>query len=188
MRLKNILSGSPDEAAFKALNIEAFPAEERMDSDFQLELSDDGIIEIVGIYDDEAGDSFVGFATVRRTSRLAYIFFLAIDSSARSKGYGSRALELLRERYSGLCLVLDIEPVGTGAENEEMRVRRRNFYLRCGFVSSAHTINYLGMTFEILRHGAGDFSITYYQELIDGMGQVLKDRGVGSVELVVKPM
>lgn len=36
---------------------------------------------------------------VQTYQNTAYLFFLAIDENSRSKGYGSRAIETLREEY-----------------------------------------------------------------------------------------
>lgn len=45
-----------------------------------------------GLIDD---DIFVGFMVVRVYKNIAYLFFLAIDASCRSKGYGGKAIEML---------------------------------------------------------------------------------------------
>ncbi len=46
-------------------------------------------------------DEFVGFMVVKTYKNLAYLFFLAIDPSCRSRGYGSRAIETLKAEYPG---------------------------------------------------------------------------------------
>ena len=47
----------------------------------------------------------------------AYVFFLAIDSSKRSRGYGDKALALMKKQYAGYQIVLDMEAIDDEAEN-----------------------------------------------------------------------
>ncbi len=67
------------------------------------------------------------------TDNLAYLAFLAVDDTRRSRGYGSRILDAFGERYDDHTQVLEIEPVEEGFDNYEQRVRRLAFYKRNGF-------------------------------------------------------
>ena len=98
------------------LNMDAFPDEERLDTELLARLSEQGRLELLGIYDN---DSYIGFTVIFHGERSVYVFFLAIDPAWRSHGYGSAVLNALRVRYAGRQLVLDIEPLDPAASNYE---------------------------------------------------------------------
>ena len=133
------------------LNMDAFPDEERLDTELLARLSEQGRLELLGIYDN---DSYIGFTVIFHGERSVYVFFLAIDPAWRSHGYGSAVLNALRVRYAGRQLVLDIEPLDPAASNYEQRLRRKSFYLRNGFRESGCFFKYCGMCFEVLFDGA----------------------------------
>lgn len=102
--IKNVTSDFEDINALERLNNEAFPAEERMEIDEMMQLISRRIIEVTAVYDDS---TFVGFYALSVRKPTAYVFFLAIDSSKRSRGYGSKALALMKKQYAGYQIVLD---------------------------------------------------------------------------------
>lgn len=115
---------------FEQINDEAFPLSERMSFDEIFEFASDTNTDVLGIYD---GKKPIGFVVLLKNSECGYIYFLAIDSHVRSKGYGSAAIQKMLEVYSDLQLVLDFEVIDENAENNAQRIRRKNFYLRNGF-------------------------------------------------------
>ncbi len=62
-------------------------------------------------------DLFIGFMVVQTYHNLAYLFFLAIDSDCRFKGYGSHAIETLKTSYPGKKQVVDFEMLDKTAAN-----------------------------------------------------------------------
>lgn len=72
-------------------------------------------------------DSFVGLVFYWETSNFIYIEHFAISPALRGRNYGSRALNLLREKEKTLILEID-PPV------EKVSVNRQHFYERLGFV------------------------------------------------------
>lgn len=94
-------------------------------------------------------DSFVGFMVVKTYNDLAYLFFLAIDPTCRSRGYGSRAIETLKAEYPGKKQVVDFEMLDDQAQNKEQRKRRRDFYLRNGYRETGVFLSYLGVDYEV---------------------------------------
>ena len=76
---------------------EAFPPEEYLAPIELVRMSKANNFDFLLLTDDE---QFVGFMVVQTHKNLAYLFFLAIDSSRRSKGYGSYAIEALKEVYN----------------------------------------------------------------------------------------
>lgn len=64
---------------------------------------------------------------------MIYLFYLAVNPVLRSKGYGTKLLQWLREKYPDKAIVGNIEPIGMDSDNEEQRIRRLAFYERNGF-------------------------------------------------------
>ena len=133
-----------------ALNNEAFPEEEREEIDTFIEYAEEGICDFLAVYDENI---FVGFVLLALNRSTAYLCYFAVDSKLRSKGYGSKILALLKERYKDKQIVLDLERTDEESTNKEQRVSRKEFYLRNGFVESGFILSYSGMTFEVLFYG-----------------------------------
>jgi ribosomal protein S18 acetylase RimI-like enzyme len=108
-----------------------FPASERMPMFFMNLFAKRKSVRFVAFYDDE---KFVGFAYLITHKTLTYLFFFAVKSSEHSKGYGSKILTFLRERYAHNRIVLVIEELSSAAENNAQRIRRRDFYIKNGYV------------------------------------------------------
>ncbi len=151
MDFLNIVPGGVGFKETHRLNMDAFPDEERLDTELLAQLSEQGRLELLGVYDN---GNYIGFTVIFHSERSVYVFFLAIDPAWRSHGYGAAVLDELRKRYAGRQLVLDIEPLDSAASNYEQRLRRKNFYLRNGFRESGCFFKYCGMCFEVLYDGA----------------------------------
>ena len=151
MDFLNIVPGGVGFKETHRLNMDAFPDEERLDTELLAQLSEQGHLELLGISDN---GNYIGFTVIFHSERSVYVFFLAIDPAWRSHGYGAAVLDELRKRYAGRQLVLDIEPLDSAAPNYEQRLRRKNFYLRNGFRESGCFFKYCGMCFEVLFDGA----------------------------------
>jgi GNAT superfamily N-acetyltransferase len=108
-----------------------FPAAERMPLLFMNLYAKRENVDFLALYDDE---KFVGFAYLITHKTLTYLFFFAVKSSEHSQGYGSKILTFLRERFAGNRIVLVIEELNPAAENNEQRIRRRDFYVKNGYV------------------------------------------------------
>ena len=63
-----------------------------------------------------------------------FIQYIAIDSNVRSKGYGGKVIEKIKEIYPEYRIALGIEQLNKEAKNNELRIRRKNFYLKNGFI------------------------------------------------------
>lgn len=137
-------------AVFERINEEAFPPSERMSMAEIFDFAAATDTQVLGIYDDERP---VGFLVLMKNEVCGYIYFLAIDSGMRSRGYGSAALGKLSEMYPHLQIVLDFEEVTPNAENAPQRMRRREFYLRSGFHETGHYTMLRGERFEVVCSG-----------------------------------
>ena len=145
--IKVVNSSFADMKALERLNNEAFPKEERMEISEMLYLIGEGTIEVTAIYDD---DTFVGFYALSVRKPTAYVFFLAIDSTKRSMGYGSKAVALMKKQYFNYQIVLDMEVIDDKAENIKQRKARKRFYLRNCFYETGFFLDYNNLIMEVL--------------------------------------
>ena len=100
-----------------ALAIEAFPPEEYLAPTKLVEMAKEDHFDFWALSDK---DSFVGFMVVQTYENLAYLFFLAIDNSCRSKGYGTRAIETLKAKYPDKKQAVDFEMLDNAVNNNEL--------------------------------------------------------------------
>lgn len=147
MRLERITSGFIEMDKLNALAMEAFPPEEYLAPTELIKMQTQSPLDFWALYDN---DSFVGFMTVVTFQQMAYLFFLAIDSKTRSKGYGGKALDLMFKQYPKHQHVVDLEMLDDEADNKEQRITRRNFYLRNGYKPTGHFLSYFGVSYEVL--------------------------------------
>lgn len=102
----------------------AFPYEERRDYVDQQKCMNDERFCFFEIYDN---DTAVGFISLWNLSGFVFIEHIAIDYDKRSGGYGSKAIELVKEIYKK-AVILEAE-----APETEQQVKRIKFYDRLGF-------------------------------------------------------
>ena len=119
-----------DTKYFEQINDEAFPVSERMSMDEIFSFASDTDTDVLGIYEN---DMPLGFAVLLKNAECGYVYFIAIDKRIRSKGYGGAAMKKILAAYPQLQIILDFEEIDEKAENNDQRIRRKNFYLRNGF-------------------------------------------------------
>lgn len=85
-------------------------------------------------------ETWIGLIYITQYKDIVFVHFFAIDASHRSKGYGSKVLDSMREEYSQSRIVLNIEELGEHFENASQRVKRKAFYKNNGFSSSGYLI------------------------------------------------
>lgn len=163
MRTERITAEFADMDKFEKLNTEAFPKQERVPVKNFLKMREEGLIDLAAVYE---GDAFIGFFAVMADRPTAYLCYFAVEKSMRSRGYGGRILDLLREIYSDCQVVLDLELVDETAPNNEQRMTRRSFYLRNGFYPTGYGMAYFGMEFELLC-GSPEFDMDDFMRVID---------------------
>lgn len=125
---------------------EAFPPEEYLAPIKLVEMAKADNFDFWALSDE---DTFIGFMVIQTYNSLAYLFFFAIDSSCRSKGYGTRAIETLKAKYPDKKHVVDFEMLDDTSNNNEQRVKRRNFYLRNGYKETGLFLSYMGVDYEV---------------------------------------
>ena len=102
----------------------AFPYEERRDSYDEKECLKDKRFKLLSIYDN---DIAVGFTALWVLDGFVFLEHIAIDEDKRSSGYGSKAIELIKETFD-LPIILEAEAPVT-----EQQIKRIAFYKRLGF-------------------------------------------------------
>ncbi len=80
-------------------------------------------------------DLFVGILFTIESDDTLFVFYIAVNDKIHSKGYGSKLLQVLFDKYPNKSITLFIETMDDiNAENYEQRVKRLAFYERNGFV------------------------------------------------------
>lgn len=159
LTMKKICDAPESLKKAKKLYYRAFPKNERRPFP---ELIDRrlGDTEAFCFYD---ADLFVGMAAVMNSPDITHIVYLAIEDNLRGHGYGSKALVLLHDFYSGKRIMVDIErPDGT-SDNEQQRLQRKQFYLRAGYTDTPVKYRWRNENYEILSFG-GEVSEQDYKD------------------------
>lgn len=149
------------------LYLEAFPSDERLPYDYLMKKVNQNKAEFLSLYDNNL---WIGLAYTITYQQLTYLFYFAIDKSKRGKGYGSQALELLKQRYQH-TLMLSIEEVNEKYDNYFQRVKRKEFYFRNGMKDMDFSFVEDGVRFEMLYSGQLLSKQDYDQLMFYFMGQ-----------------
>ena len=154
------------------LNNEAFPKEERVSIERMIDLSQTGHFpsEIYITINICCFPEYIQFTCF-------YLFYLAICSSLRSRGYGGRTLKLMDDLYQRQ-IVLDMEPLDDQAANYEQRLRRTKFYASHGYRSSGYHLFYWNQTFDLLCT-RGPFLKDDFIEITKELQRVVDESGEG---------
>lgn len=144
---------SRDLLAVNNLYNEAFPRSERVSMPLLLSLAKRGCADFYALYDDL---TLAGITYLVYGEGMVYVFYLAINAAVRSHGYGSAILDWVKGQHPGEQLVLEIETVGTGFDNDEQRVSRQKFYFKNGFRDTGYRMAEGEDVYDVLCT-AGDF-------------------------------
>ncbi len=134
----------------KSLYLSAFPREERPPFYILKSREKNGKGDF---YIAKDGEGFVGFAYVIPYLDTAYLYYFAVEENFRGKGYGSAVLTELKRIYDGKRLYLARESLDESADNCQQRVKRREFYLKNGFVDLPIKIKEASVTFDVMGIG-----------------------------------
>lgn len=161
--LKKLTADCKDIQIFERINGDAFPPSEHMSMDKIFKFASVTNTDVLGIYSDELP---VGFVVIMKNQQCGYIYFLAIDSKLRSKGYGSATVKKILEEYGKIQMILDFEVLNEKADNNEQRIRRRSFYLRNGFHETGRYTVLQGEKFEVVCT-AGELNENGLKEILE---------------------
>ena len=130
----------------RTLFLTAFPPEERPPFWVLRRLAGNGVDwrKIVAEGED------AGFFYILTGEKTAYIFFFAVRPELRGRHIGTEALKTLLQEYEEQTVFLAIEPVEEDVPNPEERIRRKEFYIRCGFRPTGQRLREGKMVYEVL--------------------------------------
>lgn len=74
-------------------------------------------------YDD---DQFCGVLYTAEDNKYIFVFYLAVNDRIRSKGYGTKILDWLKQNTEKI-IVLNVEAINPSAENALQREKRISF-------------------------------------------------------------
>ena len=169
--LKPVYQTDPDKEVLDRINRATFPDYERAELDELYDSDPDGMLDVLAICEDAVP---VGFFAVRKFENLRYVAFFAIDEALRNRGLGSCALKLLLSYYSGCSLVLEFETPNESAPDNDIRLRRRAFYLRSGFFDTGWHLSYDGMELSVACSN-GDFDKPAFERFIFWLHSMISD-------------
>ena len=136
----------------RSLLAEAFPPAELIPEWVMNALALRRSIDFTAYFDPEEPSGFCGVTFTIHSDDLLFVVFLATNPAVRSRGYGTRILDQLKERFPGFAIALEIEPMTTDASNFHQRERRLAFYQRNGFVETGLYTDYEGDQYEVVRY------------------------------------
>lgn len=134
----------------KRIYLESFPKAERKPFKMMRRMAKMGRMELLSIMD---GQTFIGLVITVLYQDMVLLDYLAIDPEFTQKHYGSRAVQMIKERYQDRRLVLEIERPDEYAANARARERRKRFYLKNGIVETGIHIVLFGVDMELLTEG-----------------------------------
>lgn len=135
------------EKELKQLYKEAFSKNERVPFWILKIISKKKNVKLYGIYD---GNKFIGLTNIICYKDITYVFYLAIDSNIRGRGYGTRVLDLLKQKYKNNRILLNVEEIDQNSNNYEQRIKRKKFYEKSGFYDLNYKIEEFGEKYEML--------------------------------------
>lgn len=125
----------------------AFPRYERKPFGMILRMRRQGRTDVWVL---ENGNRFAGLATTINGDGLILIDYLAVSPSLRGQGTGGSALEALCRAYPGCGLFVEIESPFEEGPDQSLRMRRRAFYERCGFLPARTMASVFGVPMELM--------------------------------------
>ena len=150
----------------------AFPREERKPFSTILRKYRQGIFDVWCICQ---GGKFSGLATTINHGDLILIDYLAVSPECRSQGVGTAALALLKARYAGKDLLLEIESVYEDHPEKALRLRRKAFYLSCGMMPMGLMVRLFGVPMELMSFGRTVTFQEYLSIYVDASGSWIAD-------------
>lgn len=145
------------------LFLSAFPEDERPPVKYFFSSARKNSNNLYAYYDDN--NEFIGFSYLSSYKDIIYVFFLAIQDEKRNRGLGSEILSKIKEENKGKVILLCYEEVDPKYNDNEMRIKRRNFYRRNGFEDNGVKTNEFGVVFETGYYGPHKVSFEDYVEI-----------------------
>ncbi len=116
------------------------------------------------LIENEKGE-FLGLAFTISNGDYVLLDYLAIEMKHRGHGIGTQVLKKLKSLFHPLPLVLEIEDPDSICDNREERIKRAEFYKKCGMHTMDYRICLFGVDMKILTSGE-DVSFERYHSLL----------------------
>ena len=123
----------------------AFPSAERMPFDLLMHKARGSNVTFWAVVDEAV---FKGLTYTVWYNDIVFIFYLAVDESARGNGIGTQILSLIKQQFPNCRLVLNIEALDESSDNNDERIRRREFYVKNGFFGAGYNVKEYSVTYE----------------------------------------
>lgn len=149
IHIVNITKESKEIDLIKHLYTASFPAHERRPL-LPLLQDQTGHGEILAFYEQS---QFCGFACLLTSGNISHIIYFAIEEALRHKGYGTAILHKISELKNNHRIIVDIETENIMLENNLQRIKRKQFYLRNGFIETEVNYHWRNESYEILSFG-----------------------------------
>ncbi len=172
---KNLIKIEP---RINEVYLSSFPERDRVPWSFLLKKSSNKNMDFLAFYDE---GKFVGFTYLISTTTKLYILYLAIDDKVRSKGYGSRILNIIKQ-LNDRTIFLSIEEVAEKHKDYSTRKKRLEFYQKNGFAKNDYSLKEMGQIFETLSFNGG----IVREDLIDAFAILIKPMPKFVLKWVIK--
>lgn len=143
----------------KNIYIDSFPQNERMPFQMMVAMSKLWNTDFWAFYDN---DTLCGFIYLAHNSKIVFVMFFAVDKKLRSKGYGSAILQKIQNKYPDKKIIISIEPCDKNAPDIDLRIRRKDFYMRNGYKETGYRMKLNGVVQEIIISN-GEFDKKQFQ-------------------------
>lgn len=114
-------------------------------------------------------DVFIGLSDWIELGDLVYLFFLAIDEKKRDKGYGSKILAFLKDKFPGKRIFLLAEVLDESYVDYKIRKKRFSFYGRNGFLPTGVFVKEYGVDYEVLSLNGKTVSKAEFVEVMESL-------------------
>ncbi len=128
----------------------SFPKDQRTPLWYLILRSKNKYIKFYAFYDD---DKLVGLTYFILSENTTFLLYFAINPNIRSKGYGSRLLNFVKEYKNDNKVFLTIEEVDKKYDNYCQRLQRYNFYIKNNFTLESFLVH---------EYGDGDYMFMSY--------------------------
>jgi len=180
MTFKDIFKNTDEIQKFKDLYFSAFPQEERVPFDF---LQNKAITadnsQLLTVYH---GDLFVGILVLVFHDDMVFLWYLAIDEKLQGKGYGTKVLSVVEQKYKGRRLVLNIDEVADTFDDFAQRQKRHQFYIKNGYDDCHVKTREKGVVYQLMSKNGNVPYDDYKQMMIAYLGQELYNKVYELVE------
>ena len=112
-----------------------------------------GQYQCLGLFDGEKIAAYAFFVVLQAGAvQQILLDYFAVDAARRGRGIGSQFLQMLQSRFCGVLLIEVEDPVSAqDASERQIRLRRKQFYLRNGCAETAVSADVFGVRYLLLE-------------------------------------